>query len=266
MNRRRSGATALSACAALLTACGSGSASTSPQRPSLTPTPVTSTYTAPAAIGAGRVIVLDPGHNGGNAGHSAAINRRVPDGRGGMKACNTTGTAALGGYPEHAFNWDVATRVRDALSAKGFTVVMTRPDDSGVGPCVDERAAIGNRADAAAVVSIHADGSPGANSHGFHVAYSAPPRNPAQGEPSIRLATTLRDSFTAAGFSPSTYVGSHGLDPRGDLSGLNLSERPTALVECGNMHHPGDAAVLESRDGRARIATVIANAIITYVG
>ncbi len=266
MNRRRYGATALSACAVLLTSCGSGSTGTTPQRPAPTPTPVTDTSTAPAPVGAGRVIVLDPGHNGGNATHSAAINRQVRDGRGGMKACNTTGTAALDGYPEHAFNWDVATRVRDTLSAKGFTVIMTRPDDSGVGPCVDERAAIGNRGDAAAVVSIHADGSPGANSHGFHVAYSAPPLNPAQGEPSIRLATTLRDSFAAAGFTPSTYVGSHGLDPRGDLSGLNLSERPTALVECGNMRHPGDAAVLESPQGRARIATVIANAVIAYLG
>jgi N-acetylmuramoyl-L-alanine amidase len=267
MNRRRYGATALSACAMLLTACNSGPAGTSAAQQHPTPsTPLTSTSGTPAPVGAGRVIVLDPGHNGGNASHTAQINRRVPDGRGGMKACNTTGTAALDGYPEHAFNWDVATRVRDALSAKGFTVVMTRPDDSGVGPCVDERAAIGNRGDAAAVVSIHADGAPGANSHGFHVAYSAPPLNPAQREPSIRLATTLRDGFTAAGFTPSTYVGSHGLDPRSDLSGLNLSQRPTALVECGNMHHPGDAAVLESPDGRERIATVIANAIITYVG
>ncbi|WP_153410591.1 N-acetylmuramoyl-L-alanine amidase [Nocardia macrotermitis] len=266
MNRRRYGATAVSACAVLLTACGSGAAGVSPPRTSAAPTPVTSASPVSAPVGAGRVIVLDPGHNGGNATHPAAINRLVPDGRGGMKACNTTGTAALDGYPEHAFNWDVAVRVRNTLSAKGFTVVMTRPDDAGVGPCVDERAAIGNRGDAVAVVSIHADGAPGANSHGFHVAYSAPPRNPAQGEPSIRLATTLRDGFRAAGFTPSTYVGAQGLNPRDDLSGLNLSERPTALVECGNMHHPGDAAALESPDGRARIATVIANAIVGYVG
>ena len=210
--------------------------------------------------------MLDPGHNGGNAAHPAQVDRRVPDGRGGMKACNTTGTAARNGYPEHEFNWDVASRVRDALSARGFTVIMTRTDDSGVGPCVDERAAIGNRGNAAAVVSIHADGAPGPNSHGFHIAYSAPPLNTAQGEPSVRLATILRDGFTAAGFIPSTYVGSHGLDPRSDLSGLNLSERPTALVECGNMHHPGDAALLESPDGRARIATVIATAITGYLG
>ncbi|WP_308163051.1 N-acetylmuramoyl-L-alanine amidase, partial [Nocardia alni] len=167
--------------------------------------------------------MLDPGHNGGNAAHPAEINRRVPDGRGAMKACNTTGTAAVDGYPEHAFNWDIANRVRDILSAKGVQVILTRPDDSGVGPCVDERAAIGNRADAAAVVAIHADGAPGASARGFHVAYSWPPLNAGQSGPSVRLATTLRDTLAAAGFTPSTYVGAHGLDPRPDLSGLNLS-------------------------------------------
>ena len=43
-----------------------------------------------AASGPARVVVLDPGHNGGNAAAPAAINRQVPDGRGGTKACNTT--------------------------------------------------------------------------------------------------------------------------------------------------------------------------------
>lgn len=269
MNRRRYGVIALSACTVLLAACGAGPAgkrATPSSADATTGLSVRTSTRAPGPGGNARVIVLDPGHDGGNAAHPAEINRRVPDGRGAMKACNTTGTAALDGYTEHEFNWDVAMRVRDVLSAKGFTVVLTRSGDSGVGPCVDERAAIGNRSNAAAVVSIHADGAPGANSHGFHVAYSAPPLNPAQGDPSIRLATTLRDGFTAAGFIPSTYVGAQGLDPRADLSGLNLSERPTALVECGNMHHPGDAALLESADGRARIAAVIATAVITYLG
>jgi N-acetylmuramoyl-L-alanine amidase len=244
--------------------CGSGGTGSRPAASSAAPV-VHSPSPAPDPV-VGRVIVLDPGHNGGNATHSAEINRRVPDGRGAMKACNTTGTAATDGYTEHEFNWDVAVRVRDILSTRGFRVVMTRPNDSGVGPCVDERAAIGNRNNAVAVVSIHADGAPGAHAHGFHVAYSAPPLNPAQGTPSIRLATTLRDTLAAAGFTPSTYVGSAGLDPRADLSGLNLSTRPTALIECGNMHHPGDAAVLESPDGRARIATTIATGITTYLG
>jgi N-acetylmuramoyl-L-alanine amidase len=213
----------------------------------------------------GRVVVLDPGHNGGNAGHPEAINQPVPDGRGRTKPCNTTGTSADDGYTEHEFNWDVATLVRDALTARGIRVVMTRPDDAGVGPCVDERAAIGNRSGAAAVVAIHADGA-AAGAHGFHVAYSSPPLNDAQSEPSVRLATTLRDVMVQSGFATSSYIGSNGMNPRADLAGLNLSERPVALVECGNMRDPGDAALLESPDGRAKFAAAIAGAIAAFLG
>jgi N-acetylmuramoyl-L-alanine amidase len=143
---------------------------------------------------------------------------------------------------------------------------MTRPDDNGVGPCVDERASIGNRSGAAAVVSIHADGATSPGAHGFHIAYSAPPLNPAQGEPASKLAKTLRDGLTSAGFATSTYIGTNGLSPRNDLGGLNLSERPAALVECGNMRNPNEAAVFASAAGRQRYADAITKAIIAYLG
>jgi len=210
--------------------------------------------------------VLDPGHNGANAAHPSEINRPVPAGRGRTKACNTTGTATNAGYPEHAFTWDVAVRVRDLLAAKGIQVVMTRQDDNGVGPCVDQRAAVGNQAAAAAVVSIHADGSTNASAHGFHIAYSAPPLNEAQGEPSTRLATTVRDAMVSAGFPISTYIGANGLSPRDDLGGLNLSERPAALVECGNMRNTAEAAAFTSPDGRQSYAAAIAAGILAYLG
>jgi N-acetylmuramoyl-L-alanine amidase len=211
------------------------------------------------------VVVLDPGHNGGNGAHLTEINKPVPAGRGQTKPCNTTGTATNAGYPEHAFTWDVSLRVRDLLVAKGVRVVMTRQDDSGVGPCVDQRAAIGNQANAAAVVSIHADGATAATSRGFHVAYSSPPLNATQGEPSLRLAHGVRDALRSAGFPTSNYVGSDGLSPRDDLAGLNLSERPAVLVECGNMRSATEAPVLNSADGRQRYAAAIADAILAYL-
>ncbi|AYF79599.1 N-acetylmuramoyl-L-alanine amidase [Nocardia yunnanensis] len=236
----------------------------------MTATPVSASVPRPAPASplspiAGQTVVIDPGHNGGGAAHPDQINAQVPDGRGGTKACNTTGTNAEDGYSEHEFNWDVGQRVRDLLSARGFHVIMSRDSDDGVGPCVDERGTLGNRVGAAAVVSIHADGAP-AGAHGFHVAYSSPALNDAQSGPSVQLATTLRDTMVGAGFTTSTYVGSDGLNPRADLAGLNLSERPTALIECGNMRDPGDAAIIESPDGRARFAQAIANAIAAYLG
>ncbi len=117
------------------------------------PAPPSATTTAPPVTtqqpSGTPVVVLDAGHNGGNAGHPSAINRQVPDGRGGTKACNTTGTATDAGYPEHAFAFDVTARVTSRLTAAGVRVVPTRTDDDGVGPCVDVRGRAGEAARAA---------------------------------------------------------------------------------------------------------------------
>ena len=79
---------------------------------------------------AGRVIVLDPGHNLNN---SSSINTIVDAGNGVRKACDTVGTSTNGGYPEHAFTWDVANRAAAILRTEGATVILTRSSDSGIG-------------------------------------------------------------------------------------------------------------------------------------
>ncbi|MFB9683929.1 N-acetylmuramoyl-L-alanine amidase [Amycolatopsis plumensis] len=253
---------ALSTAPATVVTTASPTSSASPSPSSVTPSSVTpSSSSAPA----GKVVVLDPGHNGGNGAHPAEINRAVPAGRGQTKPCNTTGTSTNAGYPEHAFTFDVAQRVGKALADKGIRVVYTRQDDTGVGPCVDRRAAIGNEANADAVVSIHADGSEAAGANGFHVAYSSPPLNAAQGAPSTRLAQTLRDTMRTSGFSAANYIGTNGLSARADLAGLNLSTRPAALVECGNMRNATEAARMTSADGRQQFAAAIAAAIEAYL-
>jgi N-acetylmuramoyl-L-alanine amidase len=210
-------------------------------------------------------VVLDPGHNGRNGQDPGAIARPVPDGRGGTKPCNTTGTATDAGYPEHAFTFDVATRVAQRLTAEGVRVVMTRTDDDGVGPCVDERGLAGERQGADAVVSIHADGSAAAHS-GFHVAYSDPPLGPVQAGPALALATALRDAMRSGGFPDSDYIGREGLSPRPDLAGLNHATRPAALVECANMRNPAEAALVSSPEGRDRYAAAITRGVLVFLG
>jgi N-acetylmuramoyl-L-alanine amidase len=212
-----------------------------------------------------RVVALDPGHNGGNAGAPSAINRQVPDGRGGTKACNTTGTSTDAGYPEHAFTFAVAELVAQRLTARGVQVVLTRDDDTGVGPCVDVRGRAGERAGADAVVSIHGDGA-GPRDRGFHVAYSDPPLNDVQRGQARTLAADLRDGLVAAGFPRSTYLGRDGLSPRRDLAGLNLATRPTALVECANMRNPAEAEAVSSPEGRDRYAAAITDGILRFLG
>lgn len=209
------------------------------------------------------LVVLDPGHNGGNATHLAQVTRLVDAGGGRRKPCNEVGAATDAGYPEHAFAWDVAVRTRAVLAARGVDVRLTRPDDRGVGPCVDVRGRYGTGVRADAVVSVHADGAdPGGS--GFHVVEAArSPTTPAN----HRLALAVRDSLRAgSGLRYADYVaGGDGLDVRDDLAGLTLATRPSVLAELGNMHNPADAARLTSPAGRQRIAAALAAGILAYL-
>nr|WP_218891540.1 N-acetylmuramoyl-L-alanine amidase [Actinomycetospora corticicola] len=257
---------------ALVVVLASCAAPAAPAAPAPPPTPAapaappapTATTPAPRpgafVVPAGATIVIDPGHNGGNARAAATIARPVPDGRGGEKPCNTTGASTADGYPEHAFTWAVSQRLAELLRARGYRVVLTRPDDVGVGPCVDDRGRAGERAGAAAVFSVHADGAPAAG-HGFHVLYSAPPLNPAQRGPARALADATVGSLRGAGLTPATYIGRGGLDARDDIAGLNLATVPTVLVECANLGNPADAALARSPEGQQRFAAALASSV-----
>jgi N-acetylmuramoyl-L-alanine amidase len=187
-------------------------------------------------------------------------------GSGQYKACDTTGTEASDGYTEHAFNWDVSQRLGALLTARGIKVILTRANDTGVGPCVNIRAAIGNNAHANAAISIHADGYDG-NGHGFQIIEASSSaggksNDAASNQLGQNLHTTM---LSESGFTPATYIGTDGYESRSDLAGLNLSTVPKILVECGNMHDSGDLSRLESAAGRQRIAQSLADGIIAFL-
>ena len=215
--------------------------------------------TAPSRPLAGKVVVLDPGHNGENWSHPAVINRPV-NVITETKPCDTTGTETLAGYSEHAFTFNVAMRLTRLLRAEGAKVILTRTNDHGVGPCITQRAAIGNRAHADAAISIHADGGPPGGS-GFDVIEPGliAGHNEAIVGPSHRLALDIRGAYRRITREPyANYVGDHGLDVRTDLGGLNLSTVPKVFIECGNMRNAGDAAKLSSAGFRQHVAVALA--------
>jgi N-acetylmuramoyl-L-alanine amidase len=140
---------------------------------------------------------------------------------------------------------------------------MTRTPNAGVGPCIDERAAIGNRAHADLALSIHADGGP-PGGRGFHVIAPSSRRAVERAivAPSLRFARQLRARLDAIGLRRSTYAGGHGLVVRDDLGGLNLSHVPKAFVELGNLRNAADARRLRRPAQRDRIAVALARAIV----
>ncbi len=220
-----------------------------------------------AAPLAGKTVAVDPGHNGGNYLHTAEINRLVNAGTL-FKPCDTTGTSTDDGYTEAAYNLDVALRLARILRAEGARVVLTRSSNSGWGPCITERAAIGNRAHADAAISIHADGGP-ADGRGFDVIYPPPIAHLTDdiAAASKRLALAVRNAFAAGTGEPyATYVGRDGLDVRSDLGGLNLSNVPKVFIETANMRNATDATLLESSAYRQREAEALARGIAAFLG
>ena len=213
-----------------------------------------------------KTVVLDPGHNGGNVNAPSVINQLVAAGRGRMKPCNTTGTATASGYSEASFNWDVALRVRRLLEDRGALVILTRQDNTGIGPCVDKRAAIGNAAHADAVIAIHADGAP-PSGRGFHVIYPPDAGSTAPiYQSSLRLAHAVHDAILGSGLLPtSTYLGQNGYDQRDDLAGLNLSTQPAIFVELGNMDNPTDASIQTDPGARQHLAEAIALGVTAFL-
>ncbi len=250
-----------------------GSASApGPATPSATPSKSAASAPAPVTGAlnlravAGRTIAIDPGHNGGNGAHPEIVDKQVPMGTG-TKECDTTGTETNAGYTEAAFTFDVATRLASLLRAAGATVVLTRTNNTSVGPCVDKRAQIGNDAHAAVAISIHGDGAP-AGGHGFHVMEPMKVGAPSNAiiTPSHQLALKVRDNYRArTGIPTSTYIGTDGINPRADMGGLNLSTVPKVLVECGNMRNAGDAAFMTGATGRQKIAEGLAAGLAAYL-
>ncbi|MFF3610807.1 N-acetylmuramoyl-L-alanine amidase [Streptomyces sp. NPDC002580] len=261
---------------------GSGSPSarssapaTEDDRPSKSSAPSASSSkpsSKPAASGSlkGKVVVIDPGHNPGNFRHTAEINRQVDIGTN-RKECDTTGTSTNAGYAEARFTLDVAHRMRKILEQQGATVKFTQDGDRSWGPCVDERARIGNTAHADAVVSIHADGSAAGN-RGFHVILPGSVHaKDADTRPIVKSSRDLGERVAGlfvreTGSAPSNYIGDGtGLVVREDLGGLNLSTVPKVFIECGNMRDTKDAALLTSGAWRQKAARGISEGIVSFL-
>jgi N-acetylmuramoyl-L-alanine amidase len=214
---------------------------------------------------AGKVVGIDPGHNGRNYTAPTFINHLIWNGRE-QEGCDTTGTETDAGYTEARFNFNVATYLAADLRAAGAKVVLTRTTNDGIGPCVTTRAELINRAHANVAIDIHADGGP-ADGRGFAIL------EPVADGPNDRVISAsaafgriLLDRYRAdTGMPVSTYDGVDGIADRDDLAGLNLTTVPKVLIECGNMRNSTDAALLVRSSFQRLAARAFTAAITRYL-
>jgi N-acetylmuramoyl-L-alanine amidase len=223
------------------------------------------TPAAPARPLAGKVVGIDPGHNGGNAADPGYINQTIWNGRE-NETCDTTGTETDAGYTEARYNFNVAGYLRADLRRAGARVVMTRYSNDGVGPCVTRRAAILNDAHASVAIDIHADGGP-AWGRGFSVLEPvADGPNDKVIASSDRFGGDVRQAMASRTSMPvSNYYGHDGFQPRDDLAGLNLTTVPKVLIECGNMRNAADAGLLTSTRFQRQVAAALTAAITEFL-
>ncbi len=271
--RVRVAATGLLAAAAVLAMAASASAigprgvpgSRSPGQaapPASTRHPVNATVRKPLA---GKIIGIDPGHNGRNWTDPSFLARQVWNGREWMD-CDTTGTQTAGGYTEAKFNFLVAIDLAAILRKDGARVVMTRKNNHGIGPCVNTRARILDRAHANVSIDIHADYGP-SSGRGFTVLEPvADGPNDKVIKSSIRFGKDVHAEFVRhTPMMISDYYGHDGYIFRNDLAGLNLTTMPKVLIECGNMNNAADAKLLTSVRVQREIAWALAQAIIRFL-
>ncbi|SIS03933.1 N-acetylmuramoyl-L-alanine amidase [Williamsia sterculiae] len=263
------GSACLAAVAPLLIAPGSASAAPTTSTPSA---PATA---APAAKGTaltGKTVFLDPGHQGGSAGQK--LDKKVPDGRGGTKDCQTTGATSVNGVPEHTVNWDVTQLVKAGLESQGAKVLLSRQNDTGWGGCVDERAKAATASKADVAVNIHADSTSASadpSKSGFHVIVPQLPIpdanvNKVQSTTGLAASKVMRDAFKKTGFTPANYAGVvDGLQTRSDIAAVNLTGVPDVFIEMGNLANPTEAAQLTGKDGQLKYALAITDGIVQQV-
>ena len=211
----------------------------------------------------GKVIAIDPGHSGKY--DTALLYRTMVSYFGaGRRPCQNAGSTALGkAATEAELTWDVASRVAPILRARGATVLLTRPDNEGFGPCNDERAQIANRGGANLLISIHGDGNDVATYRGFFVEYS---ETMVGGEQVARESKAAASVLVAAVAAHSTipisnYVGG-GRGTRANSNTLGvlntMQSGPAVLIEMGNIVQTPDWSILSTEEGRQAFAEGVA--------
>ena len=157
-----------------------------------------------------KTICIDPGHGGESSG------------------------AVLGNRYEEDDNLRLSLLVRDVLSDRGYTVVMTRDDDSDVS--LSERCKIANKARASLFISIHRNSSSSASATGMEMwVHSSKPTD------DLLLAQNILDCLDNASISENRGIHSGYRDGADKNYYINRNTKmPSVLAEIGFISNSTD--------------------------
>lgn len=206
---------------------------------------------APLVFGTNRVVVIDPGHGGSNTG-----THNLTDGR----------------Y-EKEFTLDWALRIQSLLATNGWTVLLTRTNDTDV--ALSNRVAFAGEHHAAAFISLHFNSAaPNTSQNGLETYCLTPtgmpstltrgysdlwtdhyPNNNFDVE-NLELAVRLQASLLRI-----TGEEDRGIRRARFMGVLQGQMCPAILIEGGFLSNPEQAKKIESPAFRQKLAEAVAGAL-----
>src|SRR5437763_13097399 len=229
-----------------------------PEAAPSTPAPAKSApaKTATADATARTVVCVDPGHPSEVA----------------------SGKNVQNGTSEAHVDWAVASKLRDLLEARGYTVVLTKGSEDELVRNKD-RALVANRARAALMIRLHCDAS---EERGYAIYYpdrqgrakdgtTGPSQNAidesrrAPEAVHAGMADGLKDALNDNGVRTDDQT-KVGHEQGGALTGSIFSNVPVVTIEMVVLSNPQDAQFIKDEAGQQRMAESIADGISRFVG
>ena len=204
-----------------------------------------------------KVIVIDPGHQ--TRGNS----EKEPIGPGATetKAKVTTGATGVStGQKESELNLKVSLLLKEELTKKGYTVIMTRTIND-VNMSNSERAKIANNANADAFIRIHANSASSSSAKGVLTM--------CQTEKNIYNGHLAQDSYNLSKLVVDNIVKKTGANNRSvtktdTMSGINWCTVPTTIVEMGFLSNPEEDKLMATQEYQKKIVDGIVQGIEEY--
>jgi N-acetylmuramoyl-L-alanine amidase len=198
-----------------------------------------------------RVIVIDPGHGGSNVGTHSVLDGRF----------------------EKEFTLDWAKRLKPLLETNGWTVFLTRTNDTDVS--LSNRVAFAESHRADLFISLHFNsaapdtkqngletycltptGMPSTLTRGFADPWNENLPNNSFDAQNLQLAVKMHGALLRA-----TGIEDRGVRRARFIGVLRGQKRPAILIEAGYLSNPHEATLIESADYRQKLAEAFANAL-----
>jgi N-acetylmuramoyl-L-alanine amidase len=208
--------------------------------------------TPPLTFGANRIIVIDPGHGGGNPGTTSVLDGRL----------------------EKEFTLDWAKRLAPLLETNGWKVFLTRTSDVYVTNA--DRVVFAEAHHADLFISLHFNatpdrekktggletycitptGMPSTLTRGFADPWSEQLPNNVFDTQNLQLAVRVHSALLRA-----TGIEDRGVRRSRFDTVLRGQNRPAILIEGGYLSNPAEAKLIESAEYRQKLAEALANAL-----